>query len=299
MNKVAELWTTWDSIISEYDGKPLPCFPSWENTNEPKADIIKRSREIAQIHFVLKNREKIEHMLFFLTTKFGFSVSELKASVSFYDALFALPESEAEWKVNYFLRLFGSHEIFLKAMRAGATLYPLEGRGKEFLGIMSYKRLEIFEEKLSSFSSELELPMECSASIFASQSWYMYCSAKTLKSQLEERCEFFSVPKGKIGQILISYPWFLACTKSFLEYNKQTLQYSFLLSEKEAKMVILKYPNILIDPHKTLLSTIAPERSAGIPAIIVQKPWLYTLYKVVRYCCGDYGYGSYETVLVL
>lgn len=173
------MWEKYHEICSLYRGKPLSSLFEYESipfhseTDEIKAirernrEIAKKNAEIEEIIYILENEHKIANIIQNLEETFGFSRKDIEENIGFYDPLFTLPWSEIYDKVTFFIELLGSKENFFSAMRIGTPntrvdeLSDLYGKG--FLGIMHYKRIHLFKDKLDSLADTLSLPKNVAA----------------------------------------------------------------------------------------------------------------------------------------
>ena len=295
-----------------YKNRPIPTLIEYKNIFqdvnfedkrkllEKNKEIGKKNEEIKQITYIIQNEHKIEGIIEILLKEFNFSREEIEKNISFYDAIFNLSREIVFNKIKFFIELLGSKENFLSAMRVGTPLERLETikffNNKEFLGIMSYKKEQIFEDKLISLSVVLSISRDEAAKIFVSDSRYIYCSSQTTKKIINQWCSILNISPMQLGTILKNQPCFLSRSESHLQNFIKSLKNSFTLSTEEAVKVIISYPNIVNAPLYSI-DYILSNANKNISPIVSKKPWLYKIHEVILECHKGYDYGDYKTIL--
>ena len=311
--EILKMWEKYHEICSLYRGKPLPSLFEYESipfhseTDEIKSirernhEIAKKNEEIEEIIYILENEHKIANIIQNLAETFGFSRQDIKENIGFYDPLFTLPWSEIYDKVTFFIELLGSKENFFSAMRVGTPntrvdeLNDLYGKG--FLGIMHYKRIHLFKDKLDSLADTLSLPKNVAAKILVSNCGYLYNSAQTTKEIINQWSLLLDVTNKQLGQALAKHPCYLSYGKnSKLKDLIQHFMCCFSISREDAVKIIMCRPDIVNEPVCSIKEALKEEKEL-LPAIVSQKPWLYLVYCIVNVINRGYDYGNYETVL--
>ena len=307
------MWEKYHEICYLYRGKPLPSLFEYESipfhsemdeikaTRERNHEISKKNAEIEEIIYILENEHKIANIIQNLAETFGFSRQDIEENIGFYDPLFTLPWSEIYDKVTFFIELLGSKENFFSAMRVGTPNMRLDKfsdlSGKGFLGIMHYKRIHLFKDKLDSLADTLSLPKNVAVKIFVSNCGYLYNSAQTTKEIINQWSLLLDVTNKQLGQALAKHPCYLSYGKnSKLKDLIQDFMRCFSISREDAVKIIMCRPDVVNAPVCSIKEALKEEKEL-LPAIVSQKPWLYLVYYIVTVLNRGYDYGNYETVL--
>ena len=310
-NEILKMWEKYHEICSLYRGKPLPILFEYENIpshserNEIKAimernrEIAKKNAEIHEIIYILENEHKIANIIQNLEEVFDFSREDIEENISFYDTLFNLPWNEIYDKVTFFIELLGSKENFFSAMCIGTPNARVDEidyfPGK--WGIMHYKRIHIFKDKLDSLANILSLSKNAAAKIFVSNFRYLYNSVQVTEEIINQWSSILNVTNKQLGQALEKHPCYLCYGKnSKLNDLIQHFMCCFSVSREDAVKIIMCRPDIVDAPLYSIKKALEEEKS-HLPAIVSQKSWLYPLYYVANVLNRGYDYGNYETVL--
>ena len=307
------MWEKYHKICSLYRGKSPPSLLEYENipfrsgTDEIKAarernrEIYKKNTEIKEIIYILENEHKIANIIQNLAEAFDFSRQDIEENIGFYDVLFNLSWNEISDRVTFFIELLGSKENFFSAMRIGTPNMRVDKfgdlPGKGFWGIMYYKKIHIFEDKLNSLADTLSLSKNVAAKIFVSNVRYLYNSAKATAEIINQWSLILNVTNKQLGQALEKHPCYLSYGKnSQLKDLIQHFMCCFSISREDAVKTIMCRPDIVNAPL-CLIKEALKEENEFLPEIVSQKSWLYLVYYVANVLNGGYDYGNYETVL--
>ena len=307
------MWEKYHEICSLYRGKPLPSLFEYESisfnskTDEVKAvggknrEISKKNAEIEEIIYILENEHKIANIIQNLAETFGFSRQDIEENIGFYDPLFTLPWSEIYDKVTFFIELLGSKENFFSAMRVGTPNMRVDEFGylssKGFWGIMHYKKMHIFEDKLNSLADTLSLPKNVAVKIFVSNCRYLYNSAKATKEIINQWSLLLDVTNKQLGQALAKHPCYLSYGENYqLKDLIQHFMCCFSISREDAVKIIMCRPDIVNAPLGIIKEALK-EENEFLPEVVSEKSWLYIVYYIANFLNGGYDYGNYETVL--
>ena len=311
--EVLKMWEKYHKICSLYRGKPLPSLleyekiPFYSESDEYKAtiernrEISKKNAEIKEIIYILENEHKIANIIQNLAETFDFSRQDIEENIGFYDVLFNLSWNEISDRVTFFIELLGSKENFFSAMRIGTPNMRVDEfgdlPGKGFWGIMYYKKIHIFEDKLNSLADTLSLSKNVAAKIFVSNVRYLYNSAKATEEIINQWSLILNVTNKQLGQALEKHPCYLSYGKnSQLKDLIQHFMCCFSISREEAVKVIMCRPDIVNAPL-SLIKEALKEENKFLPEIVSQKSWLYLVYYVANVLNRGYDYGNYETIL--
>ena len=311
--EILKMWEKYHEICYLYRGKPLPSLFEYESipfhsemdeikaTRERNHEIAKKNAEIEEIIYILENEHKIANIIQNLAETFGFSRKDIEENIGFYDPLFTLPWNEIFDRVTFFINLLGSKENFFSAMRVGTPNMRVDEfgdlPGKGFWGIMHYKKMHIFEDKLNSLADTLSLPKNVAAKIFVSNFRYLYNSAKATEEIINQWSLLLDVTNKQLGQALEKHPCYLSYGKNYqLKDLIQHFMCCFSISREDAVKIIMCRPDIVNAPLYSIKEALKEEKEL-LPAIVSQKSWLYIVYYVANFLNGGYDYGNYETVL--
>lgn len=310
--EISNLWKKYHEICLLYRNRSIPALIKYEdifhansfeekkNLLEKNKEIGKKNEEIKQIIYIIQNEHKIEKIVEILLKEFNFSREEIENNISFYDAIFNLSREIAFTKTKFFIELLGSKENFLSAMRVGTPFENLETiklcDNKSFLGIMSYKKEQSFEDKLISLSAILSISRDDAAKIFVSNWRYIYNSSQTTREIIIQWCSVLGITPERLGETLKNTPCFLTYSRKDLIHTKDGLEKAFSLSTEEAINVILSRPDIVSAPLYSA-DEILSKANGQFSFIVSKKPWLYKIYEGILGCHRGYNYGDYETIL--
>ena len=311
--EILKMWEKYHEICSLYRGKPLPSLFEYEYipfhsdkdeikaTKERNLEIAKKNAEIKEIIYILENEHKIANIIQNLAETFGFSRKDIEENIGFYDALFILPWSEICDRVTFFIELLGSKENFFSAMRIGTPNMRVDEfgdlPGKVFLGIMHYKRIHLFKDKLNSLADTLSLSKNVAAKIFVSNYRYLYNSAEVTEKIINQWSSILNVTNKQLGQALEKHPCYLSYGKnSQLKDLIQHFMRCFSISREDAVKIIMCRPDVVNAPLWSIKEALQEEKEF-LPAVVSKKSWLYPIYYIVNVLYGGYDYGNYETVL--
>lgn len=311
--EVLKMWKKYHEICFLYRGKPIPSLLKYENiffcseieekkaTMERNREISKKNAEIKEIIYILENEHKIENVIKNLAEAFEFSREDIEENIGFYDALFILSWNEIFDRVTFFIELFGSKENFFSAMRIGTPnmrIDELEDLSiKGFLGIMHYKRMYLFKDKLNSLANTLSLSQNDATKIFVSNCRYLYNSARATEEIINQWSSILNVTNKQLGQALKKHPCYLSYGKNAqLKDLIQHFMRCFSISREDSVKIIMYRPDIVNAPLYSIKETLQ-EGTDFLPAIVSQKSWLYPIYYIACVIYGGYDYGNYETVL--
>lgn len=311
--EILSLWEKYHTSLRLYRNRPpeyVQCnipdpkvsFCNFKKEMEEFRRNIQKNQEIGEIIYMIQNEERIERIRGVLRDVFFFSDEEIENNISIYDALFSLSASEAKEKIEYFLDLFETRENFLMALRVGAPCTPdfEEERwlscGKAFLGIMAYKRLHIFRDKLQVLIDTLEMPKKDAATLFVSSSFCMYHSAKVIYTTIDKLCQLLHTNPRFLGGALKKCPALFLEKESDIEDVIQSLKKVYSLQEDEAATLVLRNPEIISNPCSFIESE-AKRPENELPRIIREYPWLYRISEVIVKYYDGYGYGDYKSIV--
>lgn len=307
------MWEKYHGICSSYRSKPLPSLFEYEKVpfhaeideikavKERNRETAKKNAEIEEIIYILENEHKIANIIQNLEETFDFSREDIEESISFYDVLFILPWNEIFDKVTFFIKLLGSKENFFSAMRIGTPEMRVDEfddfLGKGFFGIMHYKKMHLFKDKLDSLADTLSLPKKVATKIFVSNFRYFYNSAQTTEKIINQWSSILNVTNKQLGQALKKHPCYLSYGKnSQLKELIQHFMCCFSISREDAVKIILCRPDIVYAPLYEIKEALKEEKER-LPIVVSQKYWLYPVYYIANFINGGYDYGNYETVL--
>ena len=246
----------------------------------------------------LNDDEKQKHYdtIKLMVDTFGFTELEIKENVSVYDELFKLSNEEVLDRVGYFLELFGSKEHFLTAMSVGTPTIDPDIMWVNFRGIMSYKRKNIFADKIDALMETLSLSKDEAVGMLVKNYWYMYSSAKVLRARMQEESELFGISTEEYGRFLLEHKK-LFPNKKDLERRLNSLMAEYKISREDASRVMYKHPEVIKNPG-AFFDNIDPKVMGDLPDEILQKPWRHRLDALVIEYSRCYKYESEENILL-